>query len=783
MLQSFFVTIALPVRIYQFLRIEHYILTGLMLIISSNVFALDYHLPNDEWRLISLPATPPENANTVEAIISDDIFAADATAGYGEKWVLFSYDRVSNKYHKLTFSEVLDPGQGYWIIQKTGQDINLDLPAGSVNTVNKNVEVNLTPVRGSQAVQWNLVGNPFAVPKKLSEFSVKTNTGPCSNPECSLDNAKSEKIVHNVVWRYSGSAFESIESGQTLNIWDGFWIVALPQSKGLTRLSLVSLATENPEYKVNSAQEASAFLSRATFGATAEEIESLVALGDYEKWLEAQFAQDPSFHLNWAKTHAKGVKGVGDLNDNPGDWHQYYKGTSLLQRDAWWDIAVNGADQLRQRVAFALSEIMVISRVGLLNQYPDARMSYYDILVKNAFGNFETLLHDITYHPAMGVYLSYRNNRKAEGEKHPDENFAREVMELFTIGLYKLNPDGTQQLDATGKPLQTYGQKDIEEMAKVFTGLIDRVGYFYSPGAEAHITRTGTLFGWYKWHDYSEKHILGLTIPAAVGTRGDIERALHRLSTHQNTGPFIARRLIQRLVKSNPSPGYIQRVAMVFNDNGEGVRGDLKAVIKAILLDDEAFSGAKNQTQSSGKYREPLLFFSHLFRAFHAKKSMHILSQNGKNLYQYRSYNFNGTGKTKQEGPLEALTVFNYYTPDDAPWALKQQGLFAPELELYGIHGIHEVLMGLINKDGPIYRNHNITAELQLDTEISLLSANKYDELLDHLDLVLTGGVMSDVTKNAIKDYILEHEDIEDSQLTRYVISLAMTSPDYALQQ
>ncbi len=530
--------------------------------------------------------------------------------------------------------------------------------------------------------------------------------------------------------------------------------------------------------KVASTQQASALLSRATFGARAQEIESLATKGNYDQWFEAEFAKMPSYHIAWIENNTIGVNGVGDLKDNPENWRQHSDMLTIMQQDAWWDIVVNGDDQLRQRVAFALSEIMVISRFGPLVNNPDSRMSYYDLLVKNAFGNFETLLQDVTYHPAMGRYLSYLGNGKADPEKgnHPDENYAREVMQLFTIGLYQLNLDGSKKLGTDGQPLPTYDQTDIEEMAKVFTGLSSQNDYFGSrSGASTYKSRTAPMVAYDKYHQEGEKVILGQTISGS-DTKTDINKALNILFNHSNTGPFIAKRLIQRLVTSNPSADYIGRVSMAFNDNGQGKRGDMKAVIKAILLDEEAFDG---DVQTSGKVREPLLFVSNLFRAFHAKNDVIKLWDR----YQYSAYNFHGTGYLKQQSePLAALTVFNYFTPDDAPYSLKKEGLVAPEFKVFG-KGLHQVLMGLINKNGFVYRHYNITAELQLDTEKSLLEAKKYDELLDHLDTLLLAGKMSDYTKSAIKSYIEQHENLESDILARYVIGLVMTSPDYAVQR
>lgn len=540
-------------------------------------------------------------------------------------------------------------------------------------------------------------------------------------------------------------------------------------------------------YQVESTNEASCFLSRATFGATIEGIEALKNLNNYKEWIEDQVSKTPSYHLTWILEHAKGVNGIKDLKNDPEGWTRYSDALERMQRDAWWDIVVNGDDQLRQRVAFALSGILVISRNGPLMTFPDVRVSYYDVLVKDAFGNFETLLRDVTYHPAMGKYLSYLGNAKANyytAGSHPDENYAREVMQLFTIGLYELNMDGTKKLKG-GKPIATYTQTDIREMAKVFTGLSDDNGQLEAEASfESHHARTAPMVAFEEAHDTSEKRILHGTkvIPAGGNTQNDIKMALHILFMHPNTAPFISKQLIQRLVTSNPSPAYIERVARVFADNGEGVRGDLKAVIKAILLDDEALRKT-NRFDHFGKFREPLLYISHLFRVFHAQNGEHILTQEDTELYKYRSFNFNGTGMTKQEGPLEALTVFNYFTPDDGPATLKKEGLVAPELELYGKQGIDDVLMGLITKNEFVYRLYNITAELQFDTEKALVHAKKFDALLDRLDLILTGGNLSTATRDAIKKYMQKHATLDDETLVRYTIGLVMTSPDYALQR
>ncbi len=543
---------------------------------------------------------------------------------------------------------------------------------------------------------------------------------------------------------------------------------------------------ENSVIPVESEQQASAFLSRASFGSSDSSIQQLMGLGNYNQWIQQQAEIPPSFHIQWAHTKAIGVGNIGNLVDNLEDWRTHSDALGVLQRDAWWDIVTNGEDQLIQRVAFALSEIMVISRNGPLINSPDKRMSYYDVLVKNALGNFETLLHDVTYHPAMGTYLSYLGNPKADAltGSHPDENYAREVMQLFTIGLYQLDEDGTPLLDAQGNTIATYNQQDVENMAKVFTGLSDDNGFFYAEnGISTHYARTQPMVAYDVYHDTSEKTIFAETIAAGGTTNQDVSQALHILFMHPNTGPFIAKKLIQNLVTSNPSPDYVLRVAQVFNNDGFGERGNLLAVVKAILLDEEALMGAQSFPQKFGKIREPLLIVSHLFRAFHAQNSLNILTFNGLELYQYNSFNFNGTGYTRQEGPLEALTVFNYFSPDYAPYALQQENLVTPELELYGTGGIHSQLLGIINKDSFIYGTFEMTAELQLTDEIALVNANQYTELIDHLDTVLTAGNMSNFTKSAIINYLQSHNNLTSETLVRYAISLVMSSPDYTVQR
>ena len=278
---------------------------------------------------------------------------------------------------------------------------------------------------------------------------------------------------------------------------------------------------------------------------------------------------------------------------------------------AWWKISATAPDQLRQRVAFALSEIFVTSDVAssLANQ-PEALANYYDMLAADAFGNFRQLLQDVTLSPVMGNYLNMLRNAPANAAKgtSADENYAREVMQLFTIGLNLLNPDGSLQLDGTGQPIPTYTQATIVQTANVLTGWS-----YFSTAAKPSFT--GGAADWYNpmmlypaYHDNTQKVIVGnVVVPANEGGAADLKLELDTLFNHQNTGPFICRELIQRLVTSNPSPGYIYRVAQVFAHDSNGTRGNLNAVVKAILLDPEARADSLLTNAGYGKLKEPLL--------------------------------------------------------------------------------------------------------------------------------------------------------------------------------
>ena len=428
-----------------------------------------------------------------------------------------------------------------------------------------------------------------------------------------------------------------------------------------------------------SAVEASRFLAQATMGAPEEEINRLTGM-TYAAWLDEQFAKPQSLHRLYINQAAADLTSVGQQLSNTNFW------------DSWWAQALGGDDQLRQRVAFALSEIMVISfgDATLRNQTRGVA-SYYDMLGEHAFGNFRQLLEGVTYHPMMGIYLSHLKNQKEDPVtgRVPDLNFAREITQLFTAGQYKLNADGTYIMGTDGRPATAYNSADLSGLSQVFTGLswyagpnlTDRTPQRFR-GEMPNLERDWRPMQAYdeyvantSYHSITQKDFLGTTIPATTKptTDADIKIALDTLFNHPNVGPFIGTQLIQRLVTSNPSPAYVGRVTAAFNNNGSGVRGDMKAVVKAILLDPEA--RAVGTSPTAGKLREPVLRLAHMLRAFKAT------SVSGR---------YTGIGLTDDpsnslsQTPMYAPTVFNFFRPGYVPTSqtLMARNVVVPEMQI-----------------------------------------------------------------------------------------------------
>jgi hypothetical protein len=368
---------------------------------------------------------------------------------------------------------------------------------------------------------------------------------------------------------------------------------------------------------------AARFLNQATFGASPADIKAVRSLG-YEGWINKQFKLKPSGHLT-------NVFATADPDPNS----SYY---GALTFNTWWKHSVTAPDQLRQRVAFALSQIMVVSESGPLQDNARALSSYYDVLLKHAFGNFRDLIEAVTLSPAMGIYLDMRRNDKGNLAlgTHPNENYAREILQLFSIGLNRMWPDGTLVLNSNGDLVPTYDQDVIIGFSHVFTGwnywqtnqANKRLPVNWSPSA--NYTNPMVLVPTH--HELGTKRLLdNVVLPAAHGAQADssttnfdaycsrdLKLALDNIFHNENVGPFICRQLIQRMVTSHPSRDYLYRVVRKFNDNGAGVRGDMQAVIKAILLDYEARGSNVVAQPTYGKLREPLLRATAISRALAA---------------------------------------------------------------------------------------------------------------------------------------------------------------------
>lgn len=427
------------------------------------------------------------------------------------------------------------------------------------------------------------------------------------------------------------------------------------------------------------AGEAARFLTQATFGPTEADV-ALLQTNTYERWINAQLALPPTHHMPYVQARRAELMARDD-ND----------GWQMPRQEAWWQHALAAPDQLRQRMAWALSQILVISQFGALDSAHLGTTLYYDQLLDHAFGNYRDLLETVTLSPMMGTYLSMMRNQKPNPltGHEPDENYAREVMQLFSIGLSMLHPDGSLQLDAQGMPIPTYTQADIVGLAHVFTGW----SAHFDP-ADPPRWDDGSLadpYGWFFWgwddlrpmsfypefHDTQDRSIVGGTlIPAGTNGVARLEAALDALFNHPNVGPFLARQLIQRFVTSNPSPGYIFRVASVFNNNGAGVRGDLGATLKAVLLDPEARGHAVRTSASHGKPAEPVLRMTRLLRLVTPTPPFIGSGDN--------RFFVNFQWSLPEQAPLYSPSVFNFFQPVFRnPGRIARAGLLSPEFQIF----------------------------------------------------------------------------------------------------
>lgn len=554
------------------------------------------------------------------------------------------------------------------------------------------------------------------------------------------------------------------------------------------------------------------FLARATFGYTDDDVDALGArirqIGERRaltEWIDKQLTDYP------ATLHEQRIlQLMADDNWVGSPAARFYRDF------AWWQIALTAPDQLRQRVAFALMQIVVVNSEPTIFEFrPDDAsglpghtgiVHYYDKLVQNAFGNYRTVLGDVTYHPVMGVFLTHKDNVKpsADGVLLPDENYAREILQLFSMGEFRTRMDGVRMTDRVGNLIQNYTNEDIKSLARVFTGLqyagneITSVN-LHDP-MEIRIVDN---------HDFNEKVFpnLGLTLPSRTASEAEanneINAALDHIFSHPNVGPHIARILIQRLVKSNPSRRYIRRVARIFNDNGQGQRGDLFAVVKAILLHPEALRsqryrriidsnrnvvGLRVTTKGSehSKLVEPVIRYSQFIKLFEGEP-------------QIPSKGFRMQPKLQDLGqlPYRAPSVFNYFRPDYQPSTLRDYHpsrripngqLHAPEVQIYTpvlANRLSNLIYRHLHLNTGGYNTVKFLNSYGEETALGTagVAAGDFSALLERLDLLMCHGSLREETKTAINNTLVASGNPFGSETARMAIFTIFGSPECAIDK
>jgi len=554
-------------------------------------------------------------------------------------------------------------------------------------------------------------------------------------------------------------------------------------------------------------RDAFRFLEQASFGPTDATLASVKALG-IDAWLDRQMDPVQTPHLNFldyclaADGYDDGLSGKS-FSSAQGD-HQ----RNLYS--AWYNGAIHGKDQLRQRVAFALSQIFVTSTE---NSRIRARLygmaSYYDMLADNAFGNYRELLDDVSHHPIMGVYLSHLSNAKANaaaGTK-PDENYAREIMQLFSIGLFERHPDGTLRLDQNGLLMPTYDNEDITELARVFTGLgfskhyatennVNTAFYHYGGPITNQISYLHPMRMFNAHHDQQAKVIVGgVALPARSNGNLDIADALDALHNHPSTPSFIATRLIKRLVTSNPSRGYVYRVAEAFRDNGNGERGDLAAVVKAIYLDQEARNPTFYQSDRYGKLREPVLIMTAACRAFPVTNDLPLSGVPGLDTSTYEDgairmqMSSNFTNNRLAQTPMNAPSVFNWFLPEFSPGGvLGAAQLTGPEFQtrtdpfiLHNINFFSSLFWQARYNLGTAVNQDPAAENLRFDDSTAYLEDLAGPELVAELNRKLFGGTMSP----GLEAVLLERLPLNTNPRNRVRdgIHMVLNAPEFVAQR
>ena len=509
---------------------------------------------------------------------------------------------------------------------------------------------------------------------------------------------------------------------------------------------------------------ASRFLAQSTFGATPASIAELRSKSSYAAWIDEQMSLPVSLTEPYTLANSNGS-------------------STKERHEIWWNNVLDQPDQLRQRVTFALSQLFVVSDLDYLlanNQHGMA--NYYDMLSRNAFGNYRSLLEEVTLHPVMGVYLSMVRNEKADEANNirPDENYAREVLQLFSIGLFELNDRGEAlPLD---NPVPTYTQQTVEEFARVFTGWNYNNVSWETNNLGAEGTFTTPMVTDERFHDFGSKTLLnGAVIPAGLSVREDMTAALDNIFAHPNVGVLVSRHFIQQLVTSNPTPEYISRMTSVFNDNGNGVRGDLAALVKAILLDPEAREGYLSNPDF-GKIREPVIRLAHVWRALDGTPG-----PLAEGVHNTSDFTLVRVDEMTGEAVLSSPSVFNFFKPDHT--VVPGGSRLSPELEIMSEANLasthnnyHDQIYRFSTRADLSDDNPRVTT---IDLEPLVDMAGDPDEVLDWYNLVFFAGGMPDDMRQTLFNYMQDLPDDDAGRFAKVQDSLFMVlvAPQFHLQR
>ena len=545
-------------------------------------------------------------------------------------------------------------------------------------------------------------------------------------------------------------------------------------SSSSTSSSNISSNSSKPTQRPNNPStpltdsEAARFLQQAQFSSTKGEIGSLKRIG-INQWLNKQFAMPIAITgYDWLLQ-----QGINNdryrFDSNPMDWMV-------------WQQLFSSKDTLRKRTALALSEILVISSHGVsLPLHSFSIAVYWDLLNEHAFGNFRDLLKAITLNLAMGDFLDLMSSKKANDRgRRPDENYARELMQLFTIGLVELNLDGTPRLRG-GKPIETYTQETVSNVAQALTGWSVDESYDTNYTTTDPSALRAPMVNYSSNHDTRSASFFGVTVPAGVSGEQALDIVMDTLFNHANVAPFISKQLIQRLVTSNPSPDYVRRVATVFNNDGSGTRGNLRSVLQAILTDPEARKLPAKNIPTIGKVREPIVRYIQWVHSFTNRKS--ISGEWAISNTESSRWHFN-------QSPLKGPSVFNFFNTDYAPNTADfiSNNLVAPELQLHNETSTVGYInfMNIIIQNGVHYSFDEFRPEIlpQYSEEMRLYDQPK--KLVAHLNLILCANQMSDDTLaliiEAVEDLTDSHPDWAKNRIYLAVL-LTMASPDYLVQK